>query len=126
MKTSEMVTLLQATVFTTNHYDETLEIKYAFSGDLMSDALMVLRNAPSEFFESGVLITGNVTMQSVRTAEMLDFPIIILTRDKIPSKPVIKQAEESKVMLIGTRDVMFSTSGKLYEKNIRGFSDLTV
>jgi len=124
MNVKSLVELLHATIFTTNVYDESQDIKYAFSGDLMSDVLMVLRTAPSEFFEYGALITGNVTMQSVRTAEMLDFPIIILTRDKTPSKQVIAQAEESRIMLIGTRDVMFSVSGKLYEHKIKGFTDI--
>ena len=34
---------------------------------------MILREADEEFCENGLLITGNVTMQSIRTAEMLDF-----------------------------------------------------
>lgn len=124
MKVKEIAELLNATIFTTNCYNDEHEIKYAFSGDLMSDALMVLRNAPSEFFLNGVLITGNVTIQSVRTAEILDFPLIIMTRDKIPTSQVIAQAEKSNIMLLGTRNVMFSVSGKLYQNNVLGYTDI--
>jgi hypothetical protein len=115
MRLGEIVELLHATIFTQEIYNEHYVIKYAFSGDLMSDALMVLRNAPSEFFLHGAVVTGNVTIQSVRTAEILDFPVIILTRDKIPTSQVIAHAVKSNIILLGTKDVMFSASGKLYK-----------
>jgi hypothetical protein len=124
MRLVEIVKLLNATVFTKNSYNEDYVIKYAFSGDLMSDALMVLRNAPSEFFLNGALVTGNVTIQSVRTAEILDFPVIIMTRDKIPTNQVIDQAEKSNIILLGTKDVMFTASGKLYKNQILGYTDV--
>ncbi len=124
MRVKEIKDLLNAKIFTTKSYQEDYVIKYAFSGDLMSDALMVLRNAPSEFFLHGVLITGNVTTQSVRTAEILDFPVIIMTRDKTPTDQVIAQAEKSNIVLLGTSDVMFSVSGKLYKEEVLGYSDL--
>ena len=100
------------------------ELKYAFSGDLMSDALMVLREAPEGFCEAGILITGNVTMQSIRTAEMLDFAAILITRGKVPSHQVLEQAYDSGIIVLGTNDVSFTICGKLYQAGVKGLSDL--
>lgn len=104
--------------------EDNFEIKYAFCGDLMSDALMVLRTAPIENCEKGVLITGNSTVQGIRTAEMLDLPIVIITRGKTPTQQVIDQAYQSNVIIITTNDVAFTVSGKLYQHGIIGLSNV--
>ena len=106
--------------------EDNFEVLNAFSGDLMSDALMILRKAPLDFCEKGVLITGNATMQGVRTAEMLDFPVILLTRGKRPTQQVIDQAFESNIVIISCKHVTFTSSGKLYEKGLRGLTDVDV
>ena len=74
-----------------------------------------------KFCESALLITGNITMQSVRTAEMLDFAGILITRGKVPSEQVLKQAYESGIVIIGTNYLSFATCGLLHENGIRGF-----
>lgn len=74
---------------------------------------MVLREAPEGFCEAGILITGNVTMQSIRTAEMLDFAAILITRAKIPSKQVLEQAYNSGIIVLGTNDVSFFSLWKI-------------
>lgn len=104
--------------------EDNFEINYAFCGDLMSDALMVLRTAPIENCERGVLITGNSTVQGIRTAEMLDLPIVIITRGKTPTQQVIDQAYQSNVIIIITNDVAFTVSGKLYQHGIIGLSNV--
>lgn len=123
MKINELIDVLQAKVLTPNINND-IDIKYAFSGDLMSDALMMLRTAPEDFCEQGVLITGNATMQSVRTAEILDFKMIILTRGKIATEQVIEQAYTSEISILTTENVSFTTNGKLYSHGIKGISDL--
>jgi hypothetical protein len=89
----------------------------------MSDALMLLRNVGLDFCNLGVLITGLVTMQGVRTAEMLDIPVIILVRGKQPNELVIKEAEAANIIILGTTDTMFSSNGKLYSKGIKGITE---
>ena len=123
MKLYEITSLLDCKIFTKNIYQENIEISYAFSCDLMSDALMLLRNVGLDFCYSGVLITGLVTVQGVRTAEMLDLPLIILVRGKQPNELVIKEAEEANIIIIGTPETMFSTNGKLYKKGLIGITE---
>ena len=123
MKLSDIKELLDCEIFTKNTYSKNKEIAYAFSCDLMSDALMLLRNVGFDFCYSGALITGLVTVQGVRTAEMLDLPVIILVRGKQPNELVIKEAEAANIILLSTTETMFSTNGKLYSKGILGITE---
>lgn len=123
MKLSQLVKVLNAQIFTQKTYDANKEISYAFSCDLMSDALMLLRNVPMKFCDEGLLSTGLVTIQGVRTAEMLDIYVILLVRGKIPSQQVIEAAEELNIIMIGTSYTMFSSNGKMYEAGIKGISE---
>lgn len=124
MKLSQLVELLNAQVFTANTYNPEREVNYAFSCDLMSDALMLLRNVPMKFCEEGLLATGLVTIQGVRTAEMLDINVLLLVRGKIPSQQVIQAAEELQIIMIGTEYTMFSANGKMYQGGIKGISEI--
>lgn len=124
MTLRELRKIISGTEITPFIKEDDFEINYAFCGDLMSDALMVLRTAPIENCEQGVLITGNSTMQGIRTAEMLDLPVIIITRGKTPTQQVIDQAYQSNVILITTNDVAFTVSGKLYQNGIVGLSNV--
>ncbi|MGM9899471.1 MAG: hypothetical protein ACI32E_02685 [Bacilli bacterium] len=123
MTVKEIVKVIKGKELTPPIKDESFEFKHAFSGDLMSDALMVLREADEEFCETGLLITGNITMQSVRTAEMLDFAGILITRGKVPTEQVLQQAYESGIVVIGTNYLSFTTCGLLHENGIRGFKE---
>ena len=124
MKLKELVELLNAEILTPDIYDPDFEINYAFSSDLMSDALMLLRTASNSFFEEGMLITGLATNQSIRTAEMLDFRLVLMVRDKKPTQVVLDGAVESDIMVLTSPCSMFSASGKLWENGIRGVTDL--
>ncbi|MDD3170786.1 MAG: hypothetical protein PHO86_00465 [Bacilli bacterium] len=124
MKLSELVKLLNATVYTTKTYNPDRQVNFAFSCDLMSDALMMLRNVPLEFCEEGILSTGLVTIQGVRTAEMLDVKVVLLVRDKKPTDQVVLAAEENDIIMLGTSYTMFSSNGKMYEAGIKGISEI--
>jgi hypothetical protein len=124
MKLSELVEMLEAKVMTPSLYDPNKEVDYAFSCDLMSDALMLLRNAPLYFCDNGVLVTGLVTIQGIRTAEMLDMDVVVVVRNKIPSEGMISEAIASGVIVLQTSLTMFSTNGRMYQAGIRGISDL--
>lgn len=123
MKVKEIVNIIKGKELTPQLKDDNFELKYAFSGDLMSDALMLLSEAPEGFCEAGILITGNVTMQSVRTAEMLDFACILITRGKVPTEQVLKQAYESGIIVLGTNYLSFTTCGLLHNNGIKGFKE---
>ena len=124
MKLKELVKILNANILTPDIYDPEFDVNYAFSSDLMSDDLMLLRTAPNDFFEEGMLITGLATNQSIRTAEMLDFRVVIMVRDKKPTQQVLDGAIDSDIMVITSPCSMFSASGKLWENGIRGVTDL--
>jgi len=95
------------------------EINYAFVCDLMSDALMLLKKMPSHIGAHGALVTGLVTNQALRTAEILDLETIIFVRGKTPTQSVIDLADEIGITLIGTQLTMYKTSGLLYINNVK-------
>ncbi len=124
MKLDEIVKLLNADIYTPDNYNGNMEIKYAFASDLMSDALVLLKTAPVEFFDEGMLMTGLVTKQSIRTAQMLDYKLVIIVRGKKPVENVFELASEEDITVIGTDLSMFSAAGRLYQSGIKGSSDL--
>lgn len=97
------------------------DIEFAFCSDLMSDALVIMNSVKDDrILDHSVLITGLATLQSIRTAEMLDVNVVLLVRGKIPSDKVIALALESNIILLSTDYTMFNISGMMYEDGIRG------
>ncbi len=92
-----------------------LDIKSAFGSDLMSDVLAYVE-------EDTLLITGLTNQQVIRTAEMLDLKAILFVRGKIPCQEVVALAEEKKILLMMTRETLFTVSGILYGSGLRGIS----
>lgn len=92
-----------------------LDIKTAFGSDLMSDVLAYVE-------EDTLLITGLTNQQVIRTAEMLDLKAILFVRGKIPCQEVVELAEEKKILLMMTRQSLFTVSGILYGSGLRGIS----
>ena len=92
-----------------------LDIKSALGSDLMSDVLAYVE-------EDTLLITGLTNQQVIRTAEMLDLKAILFVRGKIPCQEVIALAEEKKILLMMTKETLFTVSGILYGSGLRGIS----
>jgi hypothetical protein len=84
----------------------------AFASDLMSDVL-TLKN------DNLVLITGLVTLQTIRTAEMADINCIIFVRNKKASPEMVRLAMENGIDLIECKFSMFRTSGLLYQSGLK-------
>jgi hypothetical protein len=99
-------------------------INYAFVCDLMSDALMLLKKMPSHIGAHGALVTGLVTNQALRTAEILDLETIIFVRGKTPSQSVIDLADEIGITLIGTGLTMYRTSGLLFQQGVKSYESV--
>ncbi len=122
MKLNEILSKYDCIVYTPDLLTNK-DINYAFCADLMSDALMILNSVKDQrILTESILITGLVTNQSIRTAEMLDVEVVLLVRGKIPSIKVVDLANESKIILIGTELTMFNTSGMLYADGIKGIN----
>jgi len=89
-----------------------LELSSACGADLMSDVMAFVK-------EKVLLMTGLVNPQVIRTAELLDIKAIIFVRGKVPGRDVIEMAEQSDIILGGTKLPMFLACGKLYEAGLR-------
>ena len=106
MKISEIRDLLDAKVMTG---EEALdhEVSSACCSDMMSDVLAYVK-------DQGVLLTGLVNSQVIRTANMMDMVCIVFVRSKCPTEEMIELARVSKLVLLKTKKRMYEACGKLY------------
>ena len=91
------------------------EVAYAFGSDLMSDVLAYVKGKT-------LLLTGLTNQQVVRTAEMADLSAIVFVRGKRPDEEIVQLAVENEIVLLSTRDSMYTASGKLYSNGLQGVS----
>jgi predicted transcriptional regulator len=112
MTVAEAVKLLEGQFFAGENKAE-LEVFSACGADLMSDVMAFVK-------DKILLMTGLVNPQVIRTAELLDIHAIIFVRGKNPSRDMIDMAEESGIILAGTKLPMFLSCGKLYEAGLKG------
>lgn len=89
------------------------EISSACGADLMSDVLAFAK-------DHGLLLTGLLNPQAVRTAEMMDMCCIVVVRGKRPDESLIKLAAERKIVMLTTKDSMYTACGKLYQQGLPG------
>jgi predicted transcriptional regulator len=68
--------------------------------------------------DQSVLLTGLVNPQVIRTAVMMDMLCIVFVRSKTPSDEMIKLANESGIVVMGTDMTMFTACGKLYSNGL--------
>ena len=88
------------------------DIKYCFGADLMSDVLRFCKT-------DSLLLTGLTNAQVLHVAEIMDLKAIIFIRGKEPDKSIIAQAENKKLPLLSTKNLMFNACGILYENGLR-------
>ena len=106
MTVAEAVSLLEGQFYCGKENGDR-EIVSACGADLMSDVMAFVK-------ERGLLLTGLVNPQVIRTAELLDIQAIIFVRGKNPSVDMVDMAIESDIILAGTKNPMFVSCGKLY------------
>ena len=111
MKMKELIELTEAKEITKN-CDVNLEVHYAFSSDLMSDVLTLDQHQI-------VLITGLSNIQLIRTVEMADIPVVLISRNKSATPEMIDIANEIGVILLETPYSMFRSSGILYQNGLK-------
>jgi len=112
MKISEIKELLCAEILCGEEMIDS-EVNYGFGSDLMSDVLAYVKGRT-------VLLTGLTNTQVIRTAEMADLNAIIFVRGKKPEQDLISLAMENNIVLMLTKDTMYTASGKLYCKGLQG------
>ena len=112
MTVAEAVSILEGQFFTGEDKAADLEVISAGASDLMSDVMAFVK-------ERVLLLTGLVNPQVIRTATLLDIHGIIFVRGKVPSRDMIEMAEESDIILAGTKLSMYLSCGKLYDSGLK-------
>lgn len=112
MKISEIKELLCAEILCGEELLNN-EVNYGFGSDLMSDVLAYVSGRT-------VLLTGLTNTQVIRTAEMADLNAIIFVRGKKPEQDLVDLAIENNIIIMMTKDTMYTASGKLYSNGLQG------
>ena len=112
MLLNEVIEILKASVICGENL-ESIEIKTACGSDMMSDALAFVK-------DHGMLLTGLLNPQAVRTADMLDMRCIVFVRGKMPGNETIELANERGIILLSTDYRMFTACGRLYAAGLGG------
>lgn len=111
MRLHEILTITQAKLFGLNSTrlgtNLNQEVRVGFGADLMSDVLCYE-------VAQGLLITGLVNPQIVRTAEMADAIAILIVRGKTPLPATLELAQQVGIPILGTPMTMFEACGRLY------------
>jgi len=89
------------------------DVYSACGSDMMSDVLAYVK-------EQGLLLTGLVNPQVIRTAEMMDMLCIVFVRAKKPSEEMIRLAEKAGIVLMSTETRMYEACGCLYVNGLNG------
>jgi len=89
------------------------EIQSACGSDFMSDVLAYVK-------EQGLLLTGLVNPQVIRTAEMMDMKCIVFVRGKVPGEALLELASERKIVIMTSKRRMYSACGLLYTNGLAG------
>ena len=110
MKISEIRDFLGATVLTGEDVLES-EVSSACCSDMMSDVLAYVK-------DQGVLITGLINPQVVRTANMMDMLCIVFARGKKPTEEMIELAKEFGIAVMCTDKRAFEACGVLYSAGL--------
>lgn len=94
-----------------NYLDQ--EICSACGSDFMSDVLAYVK-------EQGLLLTGLVNPQVIRTAEMMDMKCIVFVRGKMPEENILEMARDRHIVIMSSRHRMYSACGLLYINGLMG------
>ena len=112
MKIREIQDLLQAELLCGEDLLDG-EVESACCSDMMSDVLAYVK-------DQGVLITGLVNAQVIRTAAMMDIPLVIFVRSKIPSEEMRILAEECGIVVMRSARRAYEACGILYSHGLTG------
>ena len=83
----------------------------ACCSDMMSDVLAYVK-------DQGVLLTGLVNPQVIRTANMMDMVCIVFVRNKMPTKEMVDLARENGLVVMKSAYRAFEASGILYSSGL--------
>ena len=111
MKLREIAQSISAEVLSGEELLDSIDIKCGYGADLMSDVLAFA-------LPGTLLLTGLTNIQIVRTAQMLDLPVVIFVRGKRPQEPAIQLASQIGMPLLVCPMSMFEACGILFQKGL--------
>ena len=117
MKIREIKELLSAELLTGEEQLDK-EVASACCSDMMSDVLAYVK-------DQGVLLTGLINAQAIRTAGMMDMVCVVFVRSKAPTEEMINLAKDHGMVLLKTSKRMYEACGKLYAAGL-GAKGVTV
>ena len=112
MKISEIKRILDAELICGEEFLEN-EVFTACGSDMMSDVLAYVK-------DQGLLLTGLINTQVIRTANMMDMLCVVFVRGKKPTEEMLELANECGIAVLATRKRAFEASGILYSAGLRG------
>ncbi len=116
MLTHELAKILNGEILVDSQSN--IDYLYAFSTDLMSDALAMINDDP----DKTILVTGLCNEQVLRTAEMLDIGMIIIVRGKKFLPNTIESFPNLDISIITSDYSMFEASGILFSNGIKAIA----
>ena len=110
MKIRKIASLLGAEVLCgERQLDE--EVQSACGSDMMSDVLAFVK-------DQGVLVTGLVNPQVIRTAMMMDMRCVVFVRSKRPTPEMVELAKEHHIAVLASTSRMYEACGMLYANGL--------
>ncbi len=106
MKIAKIQELLGAELLCGGEYLDH-DVWAACCSDMMSDVLAFVK-------DQGVLLTGLLNSQVIRTANMMDMVCIVIVRNKVPTEEMVELAEEHGLVLMRSPLRAYEASGVLY------------
>jgi predicted transcriptional regulator len=90
-----------------------IEIISACGSDMMSDVMAF-------FHGQGILLTGLINVQAVRTANLMDISAICLVRGKKATQEMVSLAQEFNIPILETIHPLYTACGMLYGAGLLG------
>ncbi len=112
MRLHDVVRVLDAQVLTgEERLDE--EVEAACGCDLISDLLAFTK-------AKMLVLTGLVSPQTVRAAEMMDLAAIVFVRGKRPTPDIVAMARDAGLPVMCTSYPLYDSAGLLFEAGLPG------
>lgn len=111
MTVRQIAEILDAEILCCEELADSVSIHSACGSDMMSDVLAYVK-------DQGMLLTGLVNPQVVRTAEMMDMCCVSFVRGKRPDAAIIELAQSKNIILLTTQERMYPACGKLYKAGL--------
>ena len=93
------------------------EVLSACASDFMSDVLAYVKN-------QGMLLTGLVNPQVIRTADMMDMKCVCFVRGKNPDESLLALARDRDITVMSCPVRMYDACGLLYTAGLNGEGEL--